>query len=108
MADAGPGAEDYLTPEARARVAIDQMLVAAGWSVQNYSAVNLTASKGVAVREFVMKPPHGRADYLLFLDGRAAGAIEADLALWTLHPFRTTRNRPVSGTPKETVRTASS
>jgi len=77
MADAGPGAEDYLTPEARARVAIDQILVAAGWAVQNYSAVNLTASKGVAVREFVMKPPHGRADYLLFLDGRAAGAIEA-------------------------------
>lgn len=80
----GPGAEDYLTPEARARVAIDRMLVAAGWAVQNYSAVNLTASKGVAVREFVMKPPHGRADYLLFLDGRAAGAIEAKPAGTTL------------------------
>ena len=24
-----------------------------------------------------MKSPHGRADYLLFLDGRAAGVIEA-------------------------------
>lgn len=55
MADPGPSADDYLTPEARARVAIDRMLVAAGWAVQNYSAVNLTASKGIAVREFVMK-----------------------------------------------------
>lgn len=84
MADPGPSADDYLTPEARARVAIDRMLVAAGWAVQNYSAVNLTAAKGVAVREFVMKPPHGRADYLLFLDGRAAGAIEAKPAGTTL------------------------
>jgi hypothetical protein len=55
--------EDYLTPEAGARVAIDRMLEAAGWAVQNYSSVDLSASRGVAVREFVMKPPHGRADY---------------------------------------------
>jgi type I restriction enzyme R subunit len=77
MADSTPTADDYLTPEARARVAIDRMLVAAGWAVQHYSSVNLSAAKGVAVREFVMKAPHGRADYLCFLDGRAAGAIEA-------------------------------
>src|SRR5437588_7098367 len=49
MADTGPSADDYLTPEARARVAIDRMLVAAGWAVQSYSLVNLTAAKGVAV-----------------------------------------------------------
>jgi type I restriction enzyme, R subunit len=67
----------YLTPEARARVDIDRMLEAAGWAVQGASAVNLSASHGVAVREFVMKKPHGRADYLLFLDGRAVGVIEA-------------------------------
>ena len=84
MADTGPTAEDYLAPEARARVAIDRMLVAAGWAVQKYTSVNLTATRGVAVREFVMKPPHGRADYLLFLDGRAAGAIEAKPAGATL------------------------
>ena len=46
---------------------------AAGWAVQDAKAVNLAAARGVAVREFVMKPPHGRADYLLFLDGRAGG-----------------------------------
>ncbi len=58
----------YLTPEAKARVEIDRMLAASGWAVQDPRAVNLSAAHGVAVREFVMKPPHGRADYLLFVD----------------------------------------
>ncbi len=65
----------YLTPEARARVVIDRMLDAAGWAVQDARGVNLAASRGVAVREFVFKPPHGRADYLLFLDGRAVAIV---------------------------------
>jgi type I restriction enzyme R subunit len=55
----------YLTPEAKARVEIDAKLAAAGWAVQDARAVNLSAARGVAVREFVMKQPHGRADYLL-------------------------------------------
>lgn len=67
----------YLTPEAKARVEIDRMLESSGWAVQAASQVNLSASRGVAVREFVMRPPHGRADYLLFLDGHAAGVVEA-------------------------------
>jgi type I restriction enzyme, R subunit len=67
----------YLAPEARARVEIDRMLHASGWVVQDASRVSLTAGRGVAVREFVMASPHGRADYLLFLDGRAAGVVEA-------------------------------
>jgi type I restriction enzyme R subunit len=67
----------YLTPEARARVRIDEMLAAAGWVVQDAKQVNLAASRGVAVREFVLKPPHGRADYLLFVDGTAVGVVEA-------------------------------
>src|SRR5437667_3882871 len=71
------GALSYLTPEARARVRIDEMLVLAGWAVQGYGAVNLSAHPGVAVREFVLAPGHGRADYLLFVDGSAVGALEA-------------------------------
>src|SRR5690242_20699728 len=67
----------YLTPEARARVEIDRMLAAAGWAVQSAAQVNLKASRGVAVREFVLKKPHGRVDYLLFVDGQAAGVVEA-------------------------------
>src|SRR5919202_475684 len=70
------GALSYLTPEAQARVRIDEMLRAAGWAVQRYGAVNLSAGRGVAVREFVLAPGHGRADYLLFVDGSAVGALE--------------------------------
>ena len=39
--------------------------------------MNLYASEGVAVREFIMATGHGRADYLLFVDREAVGAIEA-------------------------------
>jgi type I restriction enzyme, R subunit len=67
----------YLPPEGRARARIDEMLAAAGWAVQDARSVNLGASRGVAVREFVLRPPHGRADYLLFVDGQAVGVLEA-------------------------------
>jgi type I restriction enzyme R subunit len=67
----------YLTPEAEARVEIDAMLELAGWAVQDPDQVNLTASRGVAVREFILVPPHGRADYLLFVDGQVVGVLEA-------------------------------
>ena len=54
--------------EARARVLIDRQLVEAGWSVQDKRAMNLFAARGVAVREVTLKPGHGRADYLLYVD----------------------------------------
>ena len=69
--------EAYLTAEARARVEIDRQLEACGWFVQDRSAMNLYAGRGVAVREFIMASGHGRADYLLFVDQKAVGAIEA-------------------------------
>lgn len=65
------------TPEQRARENIDAALVAAGWVVQDRAEVNLEAGPGVAVREFPMKAGHGEADYLLFVDGGAAGVLEA-------------------------------
>jgi len=69
--------DTYLTAESRARVEIDRQLAACGWVVQDRSAMNLYASQGVAVREFIMATGHGRADYLLFVDQKAVGAIEA-------------------------------
>jgi type I restriction enzyme R subunit len=50
------------------------MLVDAGWSVQSLDAYDFSFP-GVAIREFSV----GRdaADYLLFLDGRAVGVVEA-------------------------------
>ncbi len=69
--------QDYLAREARARVQIDKQLAAAGWVVQSQQALNLGAGPGVAVREFTLEKPHGRVDYLLFLNGQPAGVIEA-------------------------------
>lgn len=76
--------EDYLDPEARARIEIDKQLTACGWVVQDYQKINLGAGPGVAVREFVMAPGHGAADYLLFVNKTAAGVIEAKKAGSTL------------------------
>ena len=66
-----------LAAEARARVLIDRQLTDAGWSVQDKKAVNLFAAQGVAVREVTLKPGHGRADYVLYVDQRVVGVIEA-------------------------------
>jgi type I restriction enzyme R subunit len=66
-----------LPAEARARVLIDRQLAQAGWSVQDQKTINLFAARGVAVREVVLKPGHGRVDYLLYLDQSAVGVIEA-------------------------------
>jgi type I restriction enzyme R subunit len=95
------GEAAYLTPEARARVEIDRMLGAAGWAVQDAVRVNLSQARGVAVREFVMKPPHGRADYLLFLDGRAAGVVEAKKEGETLVGVEWQSAKYVDGLPEE-------
>ena len=66
-----------MNPEQEARQRIDDLLTRAGWVVQNAGAVNLYARRGVAVREFSLKAGHGEADYLLCVDGRAAGVVEA-------------------------------
>jgi type I restriction enzyme R subunit len=64
-------------PEQKARREIDVDLTAAGWLVQNRDDLDLTAGRGIAVREFPMKSGFGFADYLLYLDRKAAGAVEA-------------------------------
>lgn len=66
-----------LADEQRARVLIDGQLQAAGWVVQDKKDLNLFAGPGVAVREMVMKPGHGRVDYLLYVDKAVVGVIEA-------------------------------
>jgi type I restriction enzyme, R subunit len=64
-------------PEEKAREIIDRLLNAAGWKVVDCDQVNIHAARGVAVREFTLKADHGEADYLLYVDGQAAGVIEA-------------------------------
>ena len=66
-----------MTLEEQARVNIDRILEQCGWAVQNHASINLYASLGVAVREFPLKPGHGTADYLLYVDQKAVGVVEA-------------------------------
>jgi type I restriction enzyme, R subunit len=64
-------------PEAAAREKIDRLLTAAGWIVCDAKDANITAHCGVAIREFQLKKGHGFADYMLYVDGKAAGVVEA-------------------------------
>lgn len=69
-------------PEEQARSRIDQLLRDAGWVIQDRNDFDRQAALGVAVREFHL--PAGYCDYLLFIDGKAAGVIEAKKAGVTL------------------------
>ncbi|WML24129.1 DEAD/DEAH box helicase family protein [Neobacillus sp. OS1-33] len=62
-------------PEQKARDKIDLMLEQAGWIVQSKNKINLSAGIGVAVRE--LKTDVGRVDYVLFVDRKPVGVIEA-------------------------------
>jgi type I restriction enzyme R subunit len=70
------------TPEQIARQKIDALLMAAGWVIQDMKDFNRNAALGVGVREFQL--PAGPCDYLLFIEGKAAGVIEAKKAGVTL------------------------
>jgi type I restriction enzyme R subunit len=62
-------------PEQLARDEIDGQLIACGWIIQHKKHINLNAGIGVAVREY--KTNVGPADYILFIDKKPVGVIEA-------------------------------
>ena len=64
-----------MKPEEKARQNIDRLLTKASWAIQDRKQMNLGESLGVAVREYPMSS--GPTDYLLFIDRRAVGVIEA-------------------------------
>jgi type I restriction enzyme R subunit len=64
-----------LLTEAQVRRIIDRMLATAGWIVQDRAATNVYAAQGIAVRE--VPTATGRADYLLYVDAKLVGVIEA-------------------------------
>ncbi len=64
-------------PEQQARETIDKLLTLAGWLVCDAAQANIHATRGVAIREFPLIREYGEADYLLYVDGKAAGVIEA-------------------------------
>ncbi len=61
--------------EAETRIVIDGMLRAAGWSVQDAGSMDLYVAQGVAVRE--VRLADGVADYLLYVDRKIVGVVEA-------------------------------
>ena len=62
-------------PEQIARDRIDKQLTACGWIIQSIKQVNLNAGIGVAVKEYLTDV--GPADYVLFVEGKPCGVIEA-------------------------------
>ena len=62
-------------PEQIARDHIDKQLLDCGWLIQDKSKINLAAGQGVAVREY--QTDVGPADYVLFVDKKPVGVIEA-------------------------------
>ena len=68
-----------MTPEQKSRQNIDTLLIKAGFIVQNRDEFDRTANLGVVVREFAMSDG-SFADYLIFIDGKACGIIEAKKA----------------------------
>ena len=63
------------TPEQKARDHIDAQLKLAGWVIQSAKKIDFSAGQGLAVREY--QTDVGPADYVLFVDKKAVGVIEA-------------------------------
>jgi hypothetical protein len=87
-----------MTPEQHARKHIDELLTKAGWVIQNAAETNIAAGLGVAIREFPL-PGHGFSDYLLYVDGKAAGVIEAKKAGATLSGVEIQADKYTQGLP---------
>src|SRR5256884_9745029 len=71
------------SPEELAREKIDPLLQQCGWILQNRTTINLSASRGVAIREALLQR-RDEVDYLLFVDGKAIGTVEAKPEGYTL------------------------
>ena len=67
-----------MTPEQKAREAIDKKLILSGWLLQDKKEFNPKAALGVAAREF--STDSGPVDYLLFIDNKPVGVVEAKKA----------------------------
>ncbi len=71
---------DNQTPEQAARDKIDEQLSNAGWIVQGNKRIDFSAGLGIAVREY--QTSVGPADYILFVDNKPVGVVEAKPEDW--------------------------
>jgi type I restriction enzyme R subunit len=88
-----------VSAEQAARQTIDKLLAQAGWAVQDFKQADIHAARGVAIREFVLNEGHGFADYLLYIDDKAAGVIEAKKEGATLTGVEIQSARYAQGVP---------
>ena len=86
-------------PEDKAREEIDRLLAAAGWHVCDFGAHNI--SQPCAIREFPLKRGHGHADYLLYLQGKAVGVVEAKKIGHTLKGVEIQSGKYSAGLPDD-------
>ncbi len=87
-----------MKPEDKARQNIDRLLGAAGWKVQDYKDLSLGAGLGVVVRDFPLKT--GFADYVVFVDRKAVGVVEAKPEGTTLSGVSEQTEKYLSGVPE--------
>lgn len=71
-----------MDPEDEVRQQIDKMLEESGWILQDYKQLDLSAGKGIAVREYPLSKD--ASDYALFIDRNPVGVLEAKPKSWTL------------------------
>jgi type I restriction enzyme, R subunit len=88
-----------MTPEQKARQQIDRQLEQAGWKVQDYRQLNITAGMGVAVREFPLTT--GDADYMLYADAKVIAVVEAKPKGHTLTGVETQSGKYLDGLPEK-------
>ncbi len=86
-----------MTPEQEAREEIDDQLHQTGWAVQSADEMDISAARGVAVREFALET--GFADYLLYADAKALATTEAKPEGYTLTGVETQSAKYSAGLP---------
>ncbi len=86
-----------MDPEQLSRQKIDRLLAECGWIVQDHTEMNLSEGLGIAVREFPLKS--GFADYLLYVDAKCVGVVEAKPEGHTLVGVETQSVKYVEGLP---------
>ncbi len=92
----------YLSPEDKSRHdLINPALKKAGWTIEHFKTANIYTFKGVAVEFFQMGMGVGEADYVLFVNGKAVGIIEAKKEGETLIGKEPQSNRYARGFPKD-------
>jgi type I restriction enzyme R subunit len=87
-----------MPPEQKSRQQIDRELEQAGWVVQDDREMNISAGRGVAVREFPLTTD--QADDMLSVNASAIGVVQAKPKGHTLSGVETQSGKSLDGLPR--------